>query len=100
MNKGTDVWTEDKVPHSNHEAWYGQRFQDKDLGTTTGELSAASVHAEQELQTQGNACVPSQREDTDVARNYRWTQKVLDRRGAVRVPVKHLRREMPVPEFC
>lgn len=53
----------------------------------------AFVHAEQQLQAQGDACVPPQGKDTDVAGDNGRPQEVLNRRGAVRVSIKHLRKE-------
>lgn len=55
--------------------------------------SHAFVHAEQQLQTQGDACVPSEWEDADEACYNGRSQEVLYRRGAVRVSIKHLRKE-------
>lgn len=63
------------------------------LGDSGRTGSDAFVHAEQELQAQSNACVPSEGDDADVARHDGRPQKVLHRRGAVRVSVKHLRKE-------
>lgn len=53
----------------------------------------AFVHAEQQLQAQGDACVPAQGKDADVAGYDRRSQEVLHRRGAVGVSIKHLRNE-------
>lgn len=55
--------------------------------------SGAFVDAEQQLQAQSNACMPSQGEDANVARHDWWPQEVLHRRGAVRVSKKHLKRK-------
>lgn len=63
------------------------------LGDNRRRGSDAFVHAEQQLQAQSDACVPTEGKDTDVTRHDGWPQEVLHRRGAVRVPVKHLRRE-------
>lgn len=60
------------------------------------EHSRAFVHAEQQLQAQGDACVPAQGQDTDETGHNGGSQQVLDRRGAVRVPIKHLRKDMQV----
>lgn len=54
--------------------------------------SHAFVHAEQQLQAQSDACVPSEGEDADVASHDGRTQEVLHRGGAVGVAIKHLRR--------
>lgn len=64
----------------------------KGVGGKWGGLHAF-VHAEQQLQAQSDACVPSQREDANVASNDGRPQKVLHRRGPVRVPIKHLRKD-------
>ena len=69
------------------------KFWDKASGTAAGEVSDAFAHAEQQLQTQSDACVPSEREDADVTRHDGRPQEVLHRRGAVRVPIEHLRRK-------
>ena len=63
------------------------------LGDGERKGSGAFVHAEQQLQAQSDACVPSQRKDADVACHDGRPQEVLHRRGAVRVSIKHLRRE-------
>ena len=55
--------------------------------------SGTLAHAEQQLHADGDTCVPAQREQTDVASYHGRTQEVLNRGGAVRVPVEHLRRE-------
>lgn len=55
--------------------------------------SDAFVHAEQQLHAQGDARVPSEGDDADVARHDGWPQEVLHGRGAVRVSIKHLRRK-------
>lgn len=60
----------------------------------------AFVHAEQQLQAQSDACVPSQREDANVASNNGRPQKVLHRRGPVRVPIKHLRKNRKARLRC
>ena len=49
-------------------------------GTCSGR---AFAHAEQQLHAQGNACVPPQREDADVARHDGRAQEVLHRASAV-----------------
>lgn len=53
----------------------------------------AFVHAEQQLQAQGDACVPPEGKDADVASYDGRPQQVLHGRGAVRVSIKHLREE-------
>lgn len=53
----------------------------------------AFVHAEQQLQAQGDACVPPEGKDADVASYDGRPQEVLHGRGAVRVSIKHLRKE-------
>lgn len=74
--------------HTGMDGCFGQGLWD---GRRKG--SDAFVHAEQQLQAQSNACVPSEGEDADVTCHDGWPQEVLHRRGAVRVSIKHLRRE-------
>lgn len=59
----------------------------------------AFVHAEQQLQAQGDACVPPQGKDADVAGDNRRPQQVLHRRGAVRVSIEHLRKEADMADM-
>lgn len=53
----------------------------------------AFLHAEQKLHSDSDTCVPAQRDDSDVACHNGRTQQVLDRGGAIRITVKHLRME-------
>lgn len=69
------------------------RFWGKGFGDSRRRGSHAFVHAEQQLQAHSDACVPSEGKDADVTRHDRRPQEVLHRRGAVRVSIKHLRRE-------
>lgn len=52
--------------------------------------SAALVHAHQQLHPDGDAGVPAQWQQPDVAGNNGWTQQVLHGGGTVRVPIKNL----------
>lgn len=74
-------------PHTEDEALFGALGQG--LGGDDRRGLHAFVHAEQQLQAQSDARVPSQREDANVARHNGRPQKVLHRRGPVRVPIKH-----------
>lgn len=60
------------------------------LGTTMERMagSGAFAHAEEQLEAQGDASVPAQGQDADVPGHDGWAQEVLDRRGAVRVPIE------------
>lgn len=62
--------------------------------------SHTSVHANQQLHAQSDACVPSQREDAHVTCHNGWPQEVLHRRGAVRVSIKDLRKRRKVRSDC
>lgn len=75
-------------------------FWDKALGDGGRRGSHAFVHAEQQLQAQSDARVPSEGEDANVARHDGRPQQVLHRRGAVRVSVKHLGRERKTGSGC
>lgn len=55
-----------------------------------GVMLGAFLHAEQKLHADSDTGVPAQRDDTDVTCHNRRTQEVLDRRGAIRITVKHL----------
>lgn len=53
--------------------------------------SWALVRAHQQLHPHGNAGVPAQRQQADVASYDGRSKQVLHRRGAIRVPIKDLR---------
>lgn len=55
--------------------------------------SNAFVHAKQQLQTQSDASVPPEGQDADEAGHDGWPEQVLHRWGAVRVSIKHLRKQ-------
>lgn len=70
--------------------WHGNRWT---VGETQAGLrSAALVHAHQQLHPDGDAGVPAQRQQADVAGHDGGAQQVLHGGGAVRVPVEDLRR--------
>ena len=50
----------------------------------------AFAHAQEQLEAQGDASVPAQRQDADVAGHNGGAQKVLNRRGTVGVTIKDL----------
>lgn len=57
------------------------------------EPSGALVHAHEQLHPQGDAGVPAQRQQADVAGHDGRAQQVLHRGRAVRVPVEDLQGE-------
>jgi len=60
-------------------------------GLPARRASGALVHAHEQLDAHGDACVPAQRQQADVARHDGRPHQVLHRGRAVGVPVKHLR---------
>lgn len=66
-----------RTPHTEDEASFGALGQG--LGDDDRRRLHAFVHAEKQLQAQSDACVPSQREDANVACHDGWPQKVLHR---------------------
>lgn len=57
------------------------------------DTSGALVHAHEELHPQGDAGVPAQRQQADVAGHDGRAQQVLHRGRAVRIPIEDLKRE-------
>lgn len=57
------------------------------------DTSGALVHADEQLHPQGDAGVPAQRQQADVAGHDGGAQQVLHRGRAVRVPIKDLQGE-------
>lgn len=66
--------------------WQVGRWGKKQVENALGAL----VHAHQQLHPHGDASVPAQRQQADVAGHDRRTQQVLHRGGAVGVPVENL----------
>lgn len=66
-------------------AWQGQ-------SGTPEAASAALVHAHEQLHPHGDAGVPAQGQQADVAGHDGGAQQVLDRGRAVRVPIEDLQR--------
>lgn len=75
-------------------AWWGQSAE---WGARTPEdTSGALVHAHKQLHPHGDAGVPAQRQQADVAGHDGRAQQVLDGGGAVGVPIEDLQREREI----
>lgn len=79
-------WTSVPLLASGRLAGEGWTVRKKHAECTSGTL----VHAHQQLHPHGDAGVPAQRQQADVAGYDGWAQQVLYHGGAVRVPIEDL----------
>lgn len=74
--------------------WQAAGWQGKDgkWGKSRAKCTSGTlVHAHQQVHPHGDAGVPAQRQQADVASHDGWAQQVLYGGGAVRVPIEDLK---------